>query len=233
MIQCSGDANKSAASSSKKPANLSEDMENDEVKELRERIAVRFLIKKSKRFDFSKAPVQGKLQISKVAPPKKQPLECLFYLGLAPKNSNTSDRKMPKQENETDNIQFRKPTVYECSYCMKFFLHKIPHRRHMIGHIKEVHVCTWCNRAFSSIIMKRRHEFWTLIDLVSSPSQRDAKEENCITGLCTKLREMYENLLYELVYFFFPCTTPSFSRSFIRVKRWYQYGGRQRDVTHF
>ncbi|XP_015430717.1 PREDICTED: uncharacterized protein LOC107187195 isoform X2 [Dufourea novaeangliae] len=132
-------------------------MESRSVEELKARVAVRFLVKKSKRFDLLKQQLQRKLQQTRKAYKTEPTPECLLYLGLEPKTVKTLHREEQKHENCTD-FPFLKPRVYECGYCTKIFFHKALHRRHMIHHLKKIHWCMKCSRGFTSKISKRRHE---------------------------------------------------------------------------
>ncbi|CAK9830641.1 hypothetical protein ANTRET_LOCUS7777 [Anthophora retusa] len=136
--------------------NASSGSESSSLEELKSRVAVRYLMRKTKRFDLLKQQMQHKLQ--SIAEKKVEPsAECLIYLGLAPKNVKIHERQTRKLENRSD-FQFLKPRVYECNYCTKIFFHKLLYRRHMIRHLKKIHWCMKCNRGFTTKISKKRHE---------------------------------------------------------------------------
>lgn len=137
------------------------------MEELNARFAVRFFLKKSKRFDLLKQQMQHRLQELTGKKPEQEKEkerrrsspECLLYLGLAPSRKSREREERPeRREEEAPDFDFPKPTIYECAYCVKIFYNKLVYRRHMISHMKKGHRCSKCNRGFVSRILRRRHE---------------------------------------------------------------------------
>ncbi|XP_031844042.1 uncharacterized protein LOC116431979 [Nomia melanderi] len=135
----------------------SSEMVSKEMKDLKDSIAIRFLLKRTKRFDhWKEQKAQKKAQRARLTLATDTAAECLKYLGLTQKNMKKRERPEQRQEDRSS-FQFPKPMVYECEFCTKVFFHKIPYRRHMIRHMKKQFLCMKCNQGFSSKLAKRRH----------------------------------------------------------------------------
>ncbi|XP_076634168.1 uncharacterized protein LOC143348148 [Colletes latitarsis] len=138
------------------------DSNNVSLEAMRERIAVRYFLKKSKRFDYRKFHKQYQMPQMKI-PACKEPVlmpvpEFLVYLGLASNCAETRDRDERKTQEDRNDFQFPKPTIYECVYCAKIFFHKLLHRRHNIRHMRKMNCCVKCGRGFTSKISRKRHQ---------------------------------------------------------------------------
>ncbi|KAG7199619.1 hypothetical protein KM043_014222 [Ampulex compressa] len=126
------------------------------MEELRSRVAVRFFVKKSRRFDSSlRGSQRHGMERSVRICVKNQP-ECLLYLGLAPRSEKSRERECKRRQ--MDDFQFTKPRVYECDHCTRIFFHKVLYRRHMIRHIRRIQWCTRCNRGFVTKAARKRHQ---------------------------------------------------------------------------
>lgn len=133
----------------------SRDSNNCSMDDLRTRVAVRFFVRKSKRFDQYKENIQQKPSQTFLKP--KSGPDCLMYLGLVPRKEATHSLH-DKSEKKGLDFQFKKPRLHDCPYCNKIFLHKLLFRRHMINHLNKIHCCRKCRQGFGNKITKRRHE---------------------------------------------------------------------------
>lgn len=82
-----------------------------------------------------------------------------MYSRSARKNNNgtfINPMKTPDLQ-DSEGFQFAKPKMYECGYCQLRF-YKIPvYLKHIRRH-REIIRCVTCDRAFLSVISKRRHQ---------------------------------------------------------------------------
>ncbi|XP_076387956.1 uncharacterized protein LOC143264467 [Megachile rotundata] len=96
--------------------------------DMQTRFEIRFFMKKSKRFDTSRRNYRKESNTSTEA--KESSVECLMYLGLAPKGK-MCNQLVTKQKKQTD-FEFPKPRIYECYQCSKFFYHEFLLQRHTV-----------------------------------------------------------------------------------------------------
>ncbi|XP_078049721.1 uncharacterized protein LOC144476523 [Augochlora pura] len=120
-----------------------------------DQLAIRFLIKRTKKFNFGRHPyreVQGRTYLK--CPPSP---DCLHYLGLSARSAEKLDQQ--KQKNPSD-FKFREPKIYDCGYCAKYFFHKLNYRRHMIRHIRKAYWCHKCRQGFISLSTRKLHQLF-------------------------------------------------------------------------
>lgn len=130
--------------------------------------AIRFMIKKTKRFDYSirandaegaeqnhfedkeMNEIQGE-KVNNILPSLCRPL---FWEKIPGNQENT-----PAKESESGFV-FLKPKVYQCYYCQKVFFHSTTYRRHMIRQLKKLRWCSVCKRGFISRLWFKKHRLF-------------------------------------------------------------------------
>jgi hypothetical protein len=134
---------------------------------LDDKTAIRFMIKKTKRFDYSirvnddegaeqnyfeeeMNGIEG--EESNISPS----LYRLLCAELTEKKSPENQKNTSVKKNESDFV-FLKPKVYQCYYCHKQFFHSSTYRRHMINQLKKLYWCSICNRGFVLKASFKRH----------------------------------------------------------------------------
>jgi hypothetical protein len=143
---------------------------------LDDKTAIRFLVKKTKRFNFpiqvddTKQMEQNHLKCEELinmmdkemddTKDKKlynapSSLEALLYSELS---QNKTPVKNPPEEESEPEFVFRKPKVYRCCYCHKVFFHSFTYRRHMLHHLKNRNWCRLCSRGFISRKCYQKHK---------------------------------------------------------------------------
>ncbi|XP_076383490.1 uncharacterized protein LOC143260776 [Megalopta genalis] len=180
MTRSITDLAKDCARSSERSRNRRHNEAFAVIDEIHEQLAVRFLIKKSKRHKFRKYPPSRRQGLSTMvartaASSTSEPVastsstsnstseikESLQYLGLVPR-TELKKRLTPLRCRHRTPAKplFKEPLIYECCYCPKYFLHKMTYRQHVIRHIRKVYWCTKCKKGLKTMVEKKRHEYF-------------------------------------------------------------------------
>lgn len=148
---------------------------------LDDRTAIRFMMKKTERFNYSMGENNAEEAEQNHFEDKQMngvqdegvnnvssSLCCLLYETIIqdPKNEKNTpedqenipeNQKNTSEKKSESDFVFLKPKVYYCNYCNKSFFHAASYRRHMIFHLKKLRWCHKCKRGFVSQTWFKKH----------------------------------------------------------------------------